>query len=290
MNVNFFRYAADELKKLGVTFEVLRKAARYEKSNKLLVKAGWTTPVPHSVGEAMIEKLPMKLANELMGYLPPHDLTKLARASKRCHDFAQSLLWGSIELHRKDAHHKCFTLSKRNYTREYLDDQLRDPWSYRNCDSTDVEFNLRNLHFGAAIKQLCEPTGISESWGRLAPLVRHLCLTVTPNSPSQIWNTILSLPDLNTLEVIGEHSQDRLGPPAAQSLRRPVATKVQNVRLRGYIPVEFVSAICKASASSIESLDFGVLEKPQFFKGCAYEELCCEETGFPLCIAPQGIL
>jgi hypothetical protein len=49
MDVAFW-YAADELTKLGVTFEVFRKAGHYEKSNKLLVEAGWTVPALHSVG------------------------------------------------------------------------------------------------------------------------------------------------------------------------------------------------------------------------------------------------
>jgi hypothetical protein len=50
MDVTFFRYAADELKKLGVTLEVYTKAGFYEVSKKVLVKAGWTAPSQHSVG------------------------------------------------------------------------------------------------------------------------------------------------------------------------------------------------------------------------------------------------
>ncbi|KAI4605584.1 hypothetical protein J4E83_010577 [Alternaria metachromatica] len=55
-DVTFFRYAADELEKLGVTLEVWRKEGYYEKEKKLLVKKGWTAPLPHSVVKAVQEK------------------------------------------------------------------------------------------------------------------------------------------------------------------------------------------------------------------------------------------
>jgi len=115
--------------------------------------------------------------------------------------------------------------------------------------------------------------GKSEAWGRIKKLTRHLCLTVTHESPPEIWNMILSLPNLRTIEVIGEYSEDPKGPPTALGLlQKPAATKVQNVRLRGYVPVEFVSAICRASASTIVSLDLGILEEPQLFEPDEEEE------------------
>ncbi|KAI4653392.1 hypothetical protein J4E93_001158 [Alternaria ventricosa] len=52
-DITFFRYAADELHKLGITFEVWRKEGHYEKEKKLLVKKGWTAPLPHSVVKAV---------------------------------------------------------------------------------------------------------------------------------------------------------------------------------------------------------------------------------------------
>lgn len=67
MDVTFFQYAADELKKLGITFEVYRKAGYYESSKTLLVKAGWTAPLPHSVGsgkDAMREDLRYDFSDE----------------------------------------------------------------------------------------------------------------------------------------------------------------------------------------------------------------------------------
>jgi len=56
VDVTFFRYTADELEKLGVTLEVWRKEGYYEKEKKLLVKKGWTAPLPHSVVKAVQKK------------------------------------------------------------------------------------------------------------------------------------------------------------------------------------------------------------------------------------------
>ena len=46
--------------------------------------------------EAMIDKLPAELTIDVMSYLRPHDLTQLARASKRYRGFAQSALWTNV--------------------------------------------------------------------------------------------------------------------------------------------------------------------------------------------------
>jgi hypothetical protein len=44
----------------------------------------------------MIDKLPAELTVDVMNYLRPHDLTKLARVSKRYREFAQSTLWRNV--------------------------------------------------------------------------------------------------------------------------------------------------------------------------------------------------
>ncbi|KAI4909010.1 hypothetical protein J4E85_011662 [Alternaria conjuncta] len=46
VDIVFFRYAADELHKLGVTLEVFSRKGGYEKEKKLLVKKGWTASLP----------------------------------------------------------------------------------------------------------------------------------------------------------------------------------------------------------------------------------------------------
>ena len=46
--------------------------------------------------EAIIDKLPAELTIDVMSYLRPHDLTQLARASKRYRGFAQSALWTNV--------------------------------------------------------------------------------------------------------------------------------------------------------------------------------------------------
>ena len=244
---------------------------------------------PSPKAEAMIDKLPAELTIDVMSYLRPHDLTQLARASKRYREFTQSALWTNIELHRQDAHDNCFTLSHKQLPRAYLDDYLLHPWCYRDYDGVDAEYDTRNEQFRAAIREMYASTGKSEAWDRIKPVVRHLCLTVTHESPPEIWNMILSLPNLRTIEVIGEYSEDRRGPPTALGLlRKPAATSVQHVRLRGYVPLEFVSAICRASASTIVSLDLGLLDEPEFFRGHELERSEYGETICPMYMCPRS--
>jgi hypothetical protein len=168
------------------------------------------------------------------------------------------MLWGSIELHRQDAHNKCFGLSAQEHVRRtHLDDQLLDPWSYRSVTGVDYDFERRNAKFGTAIRELYRSAGKSQAWTRLAPLVRQICITVTHKSPPHVWDMILSLPNLASVEVIGEYSANNERPPQPASLREPHAHRIRHVRLRGYIPTIFVVEICRASASSVTSLDLG---------------------------------
>ncbi len=49
VDVTFFRCAADGLETMGVGLEVWRKAGGVEPEKKMLVRAGWTAPLPHYV-------------------------------------------------------------------------------------------------------------------------------------------------------------------------------------------------------------------------------------------------
>jgi hypothetical protein len=241
--------------------------------------------------QATLDDMPAEMINAIFSYLWTHDLTKLARVSKKYRDITQSSLWRSIELHRQDAHHEAFGLStQKSIRRSYLDDQLHNPWVYRVPGGADLAFDHRNAKFSTAIRRIFRSAGKSRAWTRLAPLVHHLCLTVTHKSPPQIWDAILSLPNLSTLEVIGEYSANNEGPPVATNLREPKAQKIRDVRLRGYIPADFVSQLWKASASSVVCLDLGALEPPNLYEGDAEEMELQQELGHPLYVAPRGLL
>jgi hypothetical protein len=230
--------------------------------------------------QVTLDDMPSEMINAIFGYLRPHDLTKLACVSKKYRDITQSILWGSIELHRQDAHYDAYGHVMQNHVcRSYLDQKLRDPWSYRTMHGTDLEFHHRNAKFGTAIRKLYRTAGKSQAWGRLAPYVQHLCLTVTHKSPPQIWDMILSLPNLTTIEVVGEYSEDNQGPPQPTSLRQPGACKIRNVRLRGYIPEQFVVEMCKASAATIVSLDLAAFLPPKLFVGDEEEMEWAQEMG-----------
>ncbi|KAI4647026.1 uncharacterized protein J4E78_008998 [Alternaria triticimaculans] len=257
--------------------------------------------------EAMIDKLPAELTIDVMSYLRPHDLTQLARASKRYRGFAQSALWTSvgdsalylkhIELHRQDAHDNCFTLSHKQPPRAYLEDYLLHPWCYRDYDGVDAEYDTRNEQFRAAIREMYASNGKSEAWDRIKPVVRHLCLTVTHESPPDIWNTILSLPNLRTIEVIGEYSEDRRSHGHLDTfLMIPTGLYIHlNPKIgEGRPQLNWASGIRRqpvyrmASASTIVSLDLGLLDEPEFFRGHELELSEYGETICPVYIGPRG--
>lgn len=101
---------------------------------------------------------------------------------------------------------------------------------------------------------------------------------------------ILSLPHLTTVEVIGKYSDDKPANFYIDTFRTPAAKAVSNVRLRGYIPAAFISALCHASASTIINLDLGVLNPPELFPDTDEEEDDEDSLSHPDFIAPKGVL
>lgn len=238
-----------------------------------------------------LDDLPAEMINDIFGYLRPHDLTQLAQCSMKYRDITQSMLWHSVELHRQDAHHRPNGLStQQDIDRTYLDETLRAPRSYRAGGFWDFDFEKRNAKFGTAIRQLFRTAGKSKAWTRLAPFVHHMCITVTHKSPISIWNMILSLPNLKSVEIIGECSSNHQTPPFPANLRAPISQKIRSIRLRGYVPANFVQEICTASAATIASLDLGALEPPEAFSDDAEEIQALKSLGESIYVAPRGIL
>lgn len=230
------------------------------------------------------EPLPVEMIAEVMSHLRPHDLTVLARVSKCIRDIAQPTLWKSIELHRRDAHHTQFGLRvQQKAPKRYIDEHLRDPWSYRTGYGADPEFEERVEQFWQAIQHSQRLAKGALIVSTFAPYIRELCLTVRWGDQQFNWNRVLSFQNLRTLELIGEFGilKGIVGP--APVTTEPAATKVSSVRLRGYIPGDFVTALCKASASTIVSLDLGILEPPKFYTRKD------DEYG-PYYWAPRGVL
>lgn len=156
-----------------------------------------------STASMALDDLPAELIDNIIEHVPPYDLTKLACVSKKYQELAQSALWRSIELHRQDAHDHQFGLSTA-VKRSYLDEKTDDPWSYRDLDGKDTKFTHHNTTFMNIVRSFYGSAGVSETWNRLSGFVRHLCLTITADSPIQVWDMILSLPQLVDL-----HEQTR---------------------------------------------------------------------------------
>ncbi len=234
---------------------------------------------------ATLEDLPTELADFITSYLSTRDLVKLSLVSKICSRFAQSALWRTIELHSRNAHANCFTLPSSSttkadsYSRAYVDGTKKARDKLPLYRSYDNDFARRIDRFNRVVRDLYKTSKASNEWIRLASYVRHICLTVTSRSPRRIWNMLLSLPNLRTLEIIGEysssdskssshHQRSGGGPPKPNpNLPAPTSSEIRNVRLRGYIPVEFVSTLLGATgvANKLTSLDIGLLEPPKLF-------------------------
>ncbi|ORY19843.1 hypothetical protein BCR34DRAFT_595289 [Clohesyomyces aquaticus] len=183
---------------------------------------------------ASLETVPTGQACEIMGYLRPGHLTRLARVSKQLNFLAQSLIWRNVELHRKRAHldDVMFTTTQPAPPSSNI---YTGHWCY-NGELLDPEYNRRNPMFNTTVARTIELIGISTG------------PSVDDGPPWFTW-------------------------------RQPVHIAFQvnsicNIRLRGYIPSGFASALCQHSSTSLVTLELGLLQRPRNLTsdGEIYEE------------------
>ncbi|KAH8724024.1 hypothetical protein GQ44DRAFT_802803 [Phaeosphaeriaceae sp. PMI808] len=231
--------------------------------------------------QATLDSLPIEIFNATCSNLGRNDIRNLALVSKKSRDLAQCILWRTIDTHHIWGGNECFELDAQKDIRRGCI-QIRyhiAPEDYNVSQGHAFErlFGKRAERFEAVVRDLYLPAGQSQAWYRLASFVRHLSLTVTTRSPPQIWDAILSIPKLDSVEIISEH--DLVNQDSRQILSQrssggvPAANRIRNVRLRGYIPAQFLSKLCYASASTITSLDLfttkSAIFKPRYIESTA---------------------
>ncbi|KAF2110062.1 hypothetical protein BDV96DRAFT_604140 [Lophiotrema nucula] len=227
-----------------------------------------------------LETIPAELVNKVVKQLHPFDLTRLARVSKYFLSFARDALWGNIELHRNYSHSSWLDdpwpkigpfLEKYHLYYNWYHGQEQgyaEQCDCLNSNGKDRKFEKTNAIFHRVIKQLFQKAGKGKRWSEIAPYVRHLCMTINHLSAPYIWDAILSLPNLQSIQLVGEFEQPEgdNGPPEFRAPKHKAAQSICKIRFRGYIPQDFVASVITGSARSITHLDLGALLPPKVFE------------------------
>ncbi|KAJ4341134.1 hypothetical protein N0V95_007298 [Ascochyta clinopodiicola] len=205
-----------------------------------------------------VKNLPAELFACVLACLHMEDLCNLMRVSKAYHAIVQPALWTVIEMHSSDLHPKlalCVEEAKTRMLPRYNTDPLA-----RGQDRNDERARLR----GARFLVTCS---VDPLWGEklhkarreeLAALVRRLCLSVKIESASLLALKFAHFVNLEDLEIVGLWDQNHGVEPS--TVRIPALRKLKGLRLRGYLPREFVQWLL-AEPEHVEELELAVLDR-----------------------------
>ncbi|KAF2806851.1 uncharacterized protein BDZ99DRAFT_500896 [Mytilinidion resinicola] len=268
VGLNFERWGleleTEELELDGVTVEVEREGLEMEEEeleedqDAPLLPLHQTLIVDIAMA-APIDGLPTELFLEVTRYLRHGDLFQLMQVCKKCHQIVEPILWTKVELHRPSYHedyaYPHWNTDARCEERPYMHLAEIGPTDYHYLDSRHADVARVFLTRFENI----EKDG-SERLRRLASQVRWLCLHVDPYEDGYMnrncWNVFMMFTNLEYLEV--DAAWAALEP--FHSDAQPLA-KLRTVKLRGYVPREFVQYLCQRP-SHIVDLELALLDNP----------------------------
>ncbi|KAJ7903379.1 hypothetical protein B0H14DRAFT_939060 [Mycena olivaceomarginata] len=208
-------------------------------------------------------------ANELLchifSFLQPFDLVSPMRVNKSFHGLIEPMIWTKLELHGPGFH------EYYQYPEELVDSESRQK---RNYLATGTDYNPDHHereysdHTGRFLRVFNESEeGVSPVRRMaLAEHVRFLCadLTYDDEDDTDPWGIIAGFSNLEHLELTVPWAWRDTFDTAFEAFmlkeHRPL-TKLHTVRLRGYVPKEFVQFVCQGAAG-ITDLELAVLDRP----------------------------
>ncbi|KAJ7825414.1 hypothetical protein B0H14DRAFT_3468601 [Mycena olivaceomarginata] len=217
------------------------------------------------------------LANELRmricSFLRPHDLCALMRVNRAFHSLIEPMLYSKMELHRPGYHEHyqypdaISSGERRNYHENDAGDYPEDTtWQDSRYTAQAFDFLKVFENPDGDNIQPCVRTSRSQA---IANQVRFLCLETDLYHDEQKlvdpWGTVASFRNIEHLELtVGWPYDYKDWDSAAQafaSMDHPPLDKLRTVRLRGYLPKEFVRYVCQG-ATGITDLELALLDRP----------------------------
>jgi hypothetical protein len=247
-----------------LTAEVLRLACNDYSSNLLCYSANMVCP---------IEVLPTEVIACIVARLCMEDLCALMRVSKVYNAIVQRALWTVIEMHRSEYHvqavHRvlCTELAKAHMVPQY---NTGPP--AQKPHHIDERAHCRSARFLATFRTGSRGHAKLRKARReeLGALVRHLCLPVEIIPASTLAYEFAHFVNLEHLEISG--FWDQRYDIHTSTVKAPALRKLRKLKLRGYLPEEFVWWLLK-EPDHIEELELAVLDRPIGFCLDLWEDL-----------------
>lgn len=212
-----------------------------------------------------IEILPPELFRNVISNLESIDARCLMQVSRAYYALIERMVWNTIELHREDFHvensFKVLREEESAVNREPIFLLRSKEWQERRSDRETPRLTARFLELFST--HTISANRLDEGRkSHLGALVTWLCLTIQHESydvPPDTWNCFAKFTNLEYLEISAfwiprQHCDAFSAPDEAPK-------KLRTLKLRGYLPREFVQWLLK-NPENCQELQLGVLDFP----------------------------
>ncbi|TVY65419.1 hypothetical protein Focb16_v015768 [Fusarium oxysporum f. sp. cubense] len=214
-----------------------------------------------------LDTLPSEIQLQIFSQITAHDLSTIARTSKRLNEIVTPLLWTDIELHEDGYHESRHELKVPPPAR----DPARRPYHPKQKWGNGQGARMKATQFFEILQIMHK-----ENPNRLQQItqrVRHFCTVIDPSwrpvdkdndsvdtEAIQVWHLLPYFSNLETLELYGDYyySQDA-EEQVSEILGSP--PKLRFLKLSGYMPPE-VSAWLLKAGDTLERLELDMLDRP----------------------------
>ncbi|QGI86277.1 hypothetical protein CEK25_013006 [Fusarium fujikuroi] len=214
-----------------------------------------------------LDFLPSEIQLQIFSQITAHDLSIIARTSKRLNEIATPLLWNDIELHEEGYHESRHEIKIPPPAR----DPARRPYHPKQKWGNGQGARMKASQFFEILQSMHK-----QNTNRLQAItqrVRHLCTVIDPSwrpvdkdndsvdtETVQVWHLLPYFSNLETLELYGDYYYSE---EAEEQVPKILGSppKLRFLKLSGYMPPEVPAWLLRA-ADTLERLELDMLDRP----------------------------
>ncbi|KAF5601061.1 hypothetical protein FPCIR_2395 [Fusarium pseudocircinatum] len=214
-----------------------------------------------------LDTLPSETQLQIFSQIAAHDLSTIARTSKRLNQIATPLLWNDIELHEQGYHESRHELK----VPAPATDPARRPYHRKQKWGNGQGARMRASQFFEILQIMHKEN--PDRLQQITPRVRHLCTVIDPSwrpvnkdddsvdaEAIQVWHLLPYFSSLETLELYGDYyCSQEVEEQVSKILGSP--PKLRFLKLSGYMPREVPAWLLKAG-DTLERLELDMLDRP----------------------------
>nr|RBR01842.1 hypothetical protein FVER53263_11205 [Fusarium verticillioides] len=214
-----------------------------------------------------LDTLPSETQLQIFSQIAAHDLSTIARTSKRLNQIATPLLWNDIELHEEGYHESRHELKVPVPAR----DPARRPYHLKQKWGNGQGARMKASQFFEILQIMYREN--PDRLQQITPRVRHLCTVIDPSwrpvneeddsvdaEAIQVWHLLPYFSSLETLELYGDYyDSQEVEEQVSEILGSP--PKLRFLKLSGYMPREVPAWLLKAG-DTLERLELDMLGRP----------------------------